>query len=101
MPSNHDILILPMSELTLGAKMNSPHCNGVDENLMPQDILDNQAEKWQISITSEAFARQLDENDSLNHLRDEFYYPKIKSLPKGVFIFDKLSLYKSSLFICS
>lgn len=98
MPSNHDMLILPTPELTLSAKMNSHHCNGVDEKLTPQDILDNQAEQWQIPITSEAFARQLDENDSLSHVRDEFYYPKINSLPKGIFILDKLSLYKGFIY---
>ena len=92
MPSNHDTIILSMSEVTLSAKMDSQYCNGKEEKLSPQDILNNYANKWQISMTNEAFARKLDENDPLRHLRDEFYYPKIRSLPKGTFISDQSSL---------
>ena len=90
MPSTHDTIILPTIELTLGAKMHSHNCNGKDHQQTPQDILNNQAEKWQISITSEEFARKLDENDPLHHVRDEFYFPKIGGLPKGIFIYDTI-----------
>jgi hypothetical protein len=83
MPSNHDMLILPTSELTLSTKMNSHNCNGFDEKLTPQEILDHQAEEWGISMRSEEFARQLDQNDSLKQMRNEFHYPKNASLPKG------------------
>ncbi|CAF0746055.1 unnamed protein product [Rotaria sordida] len=48
----------------------------------PQDILNHLSKKWNVSITSEEFARKLDENDSLRNLRDEFYLPKLGSLPK-------------------
>jgi hypothetical protein len=89
MPSNDDILILPTIELTLSDKMNSHHDNDQNEKLTPQDILNNQAKKWQIPITSEAFAQKLDEKDSLHHVRDEFYFPKMGGLPKGIFIFKK------------
>jgi hypothetical protein len=99
MPSNHDTLILPMTQLILSAKMNNHNCNGKYEQFTPQDILNNQAEKWQISITSEAFARKLDENDPLRHVRDEFYYPKIGTLPNGIFIYHRFSTIKFNLYI--
>ncbi len=99
MPSNHDIFILPLSELTISAKMNGFHCNEQDQSLTPQDILNNQSEKWQISITSEAFARKLDETDPLRHVRDEFYYPKKGTLPKGIFIHYNLFDRKFYLYI--
>ena len=83
MPSHHDLFILPTTELPFSTKMNTHISNEKKLQLNPQDILQNQAEKWQISITSEEFARKLDETDSLRHMRDEFYYPKNGTLPKG------------------
>lgn len=83
MLSIYDTVILPTIELPSSAKMDKHNCNEKDQ---PQDILNNRAEKWQLSITSEAFARKLDENDPLRHVRDEFYYPKAGGLPKGIFI---------------
>lgn len=88
MPSNYDVFILPATELSLSAKMHSQYCNGKEKPSSPQNTLNNYAEKWQISKTSEAFARKLDENDPLNHVRKEFYYPKVGTLPKGIFIYE-------------
>jgi kynureninase len=99
MPCNQDTFILPTIELTFSAKMYNHNCNGQNHQLTPQDSLNNQAEKWQISITSEAFARKLDENDPLRHVRDEFYFPKSGGLPKGMFISDKLFNIKFYLYI--
>jgi hypothetical protein len=86
MLSIYDTVILPTVELPLSVKMDKHNCNEKNQQLNPQDILNNRAEKWQLSITSEAFARKLDENDPLRHVRDEFYYPKVGGLPKGIFI---------------
>ncbi|CAF4088260.1 unnamed protein product [Rotaria sp. Silwood2] len=60
----------------------SNDCNAKCQQLTPQDILNQLSEKWNVSITSEEFARKLDENDSLRSLRDEFYVPKVGGLPK-------------------
>jgi hypothetical protein len=99
MPSNNDILILPIAELTLSTKMNNHDCNGICQELTPQDILNNHAEQWQIPIASEAFARKLDENDPLHHVRDEFYIPKNRTLPKGIFIYNKFFNMNFDLYI--
>jgi hypothetical protein len=99
MPSPHDISKLPAGVLTLSANMHTHNYNGKNQKLSPQDILNNQAEKWQIPITSEAFARKLDENDPLRHVRDEFYYPKIGNLRQGIFIYNKFSNTKLNLYI--
>ncbi|CAF5167370.1 unnamed protein product, partial [Rotaria magnacalcarata] len=40
--------------------MKSLNCNGKDEELTPQNILNEQSEKWKIPLVSEAFARKLD-----------------------------------------
>ncbi|CAF0777967.1 unnamed protein product [Rotaria sp. Silwood1] len=56
--------------------------NKNDQSLNPQNTLNHLSEKWHVSITSEEFARKLDENDSLRNLRDEFYIPKVGGLPK-------------------
>lgn len=101
MPSNQEILILPSTDLILNAKMHSHNCNGKEQNVNPQDILQNYAKKWQIPITSEAFARRLDENDPLNHVRDEFYYPKVGTLPKSKYMCEKFSNIKFYLYISS
>ncbi|CAF4490258.1 unnamed protein product [Rotaria socialis] len=62
--------------------MKAANCNGKDEELTPQNILNELSEKWKIPLVSEAFARKLDENDTLNYIRDEFHFPKLTSLPK-------------------
>ncbi|CAF0737466.1 unnamed protein product [Rotaria sordida] len=56
--------------------------HGPGQQSSPQDILNHLSKKWNVSITSEEFARKLDEKDSLRNLRDEFYLPKLGSLPK-------------------
>lgn len=49
----------------------------------PRDILNTFAEQWKVDFNSKAFAEKLDEMDPLKHFRDEFYIPKIRTLPKG------------------
>ena len=98
MPSHHDMLILPTSELTLSTKMNSNHCNGFDEKLPPQETLEHKAEELGVSLRSEQFALELDQDDSLKHLRNEFRYPKIATLPKGKDKFCEFYLFKWFVF---
>ncbi|CAF0728622.1 unnamed protein product [Adineta steineri] len=86
MPSLWAEVISPKIKTLLGKKMDNDIYNKQNQQLHPQDILKNQAEKWQISLTSEQFARKLDETDPLQHTRNEFYVPKIGTLPHGEFI---------------
>jgi len=83
MPSNNDIHILSSSQLTVSSPMSELVCNGKDLHLTPQDLLENQANKWQVSMTDEQFARKLDENDPLKSFRNEFFYPKVGTLPRA------------------
>lgn len=53
-------------------------------------------------LTSYDFAEVLDEVDPLKHLRQEFFYPKMKTLPKGIANFFKISISSKFLFfVCS
>jgi kynureninase len=49
----------------------------------PHDVLDSYAQKWQVQTNSEAFAHKLDENDPLRRMREEFFIPKMATLPKS------------------
>lgn len=84
MPSNNDIHILSSTQLTVSANMSGLMSNGKDSHSTPQDLLEYQAEKWQISMTDEQFAKKLDENDPLKSFRNEFFFPKIGTLPQGI-----------------
>lgn len=83
MPSNNDIHILSSTQLTVSANMSGLMSNGKDSHSTPQDLLEYQAEKWQISMTDEQFAKKLDENDPLKSFRNEFFFPKIGTLPQA------------------
>lgn len=65
--------------------MSNLNCNREkEEELHPQNILSQWATEWNTPMGSEAFARKLDENDPLKHFRNEFYFPKLEKLPKGM-----------------
>lgn len=52
-----------------------------------EEYFKNLARKVNISdIASYEFSLALDEDDSLKFLRNEFHYPKMKSLPYGMII---------------
>ena len=93
MPSNNDIHILSSSQLTVSSPMSELVCNGKDLHLTPQDLLENQANKWQVSMTDEQFARKLDENDPLKSFRNEFFYPKVGTLPRGILLINNQFLF--------
>lgn len=62
-----------------------------DNNLLngTKDLLDRHpvsqlqalADEWECDILSEDFAKKMDEQDTLKHLRNEFVIPKVKQLP--------------------
>ncbi|CAF1215889.1 unnamed protein product [Adineta ricciae] len=83
MPSIDDTVILSTTALSLSAKMSNQHCNGDHQSITPQGILEQQAEKWQVPLTSKAFAHKLDEIDPLKHMRDEFVIPTVGDLPNA------------------
>lgn len=90
MPSIDQLFILSNAELSVEVDMKAQCCNGRNQTSSPpQEILNERAEKWQLTLNSEVFARKLDENDELRHVRDEFYYPKKETLPKGMFTSDR------------
>lgn len=78
-------ITLRVAEVALDSKMNSHACNGIDKSLLtPQDILNQKSEQWRTPMTSEDFARKLDEDDPLRSIRDEFHFPKMSRLPEGI-----------------
>ena len=84
MPDINEIMTLPTIDIDISSKMDEHHQNKNCQLATPEDILHNLSNKWHTPIESEEFARKLDENDSLNHVRDEFFMPKISNLPKGI-----------------
>ena len=86
MPLVDSTVVSSTIETQLNTKTNSSAYNKTCHSLTLEDALNYQSEKWDIPITSEAFARKLDENDPLRHIRNEFFYPKNRTLPKGIFI---------------
>lgn len=77
MPSNLPITV---------SDTNQTHCESTTtkDDRTPRDTLNSYAEQWGLEFTNEAFARKLDQIDPLQHLRNEFYIPKLRTLPKGI-----------------
>lgn len=51
----------------------------------PQQILEHTASILGCSITDEKLAIHLDQEDELQHFRDQFHIPKMKDLPSSKF----------------
>lgn len=85
MPSTHSTIGLPNIELAVGEKMalRTEHDQIAESKQTPRQALDERANTWQLETTSEAFAHKLDEIDPLRHVRQEFFVPKMSTLPKG------------------
>ena len=49
----------------------------------PQDLLETKAHESNFSLTSQDFAAWMDRHDPLGHIRQEFFCPKLSTLPKG------------------
>ena len=47
----------------------------------PSEVLHHLANKWNLTIFSEDFAKSLDDCAIWPSYRNEFYYPKLKDLP--------------------
>ena len=56
----------------------------LEEDTPRLDLLKIAAQQ-QLEIFSHQFAQFMDKNDPLAHLRQEFFYPKMKDLPHGNF----------------
>lgn len=51
----------------------------------PLDSLEEKAREFSLDMHSYEFAKKMDEEDSLRHLRDDFCVPKMKDIPSGEF----------------
>jgi hypothetical protein len=51
----------------------------------PQSFLNIKSNQWQLKLNCEQFAKVMDEQDPLGYMRAEFFYPKMATLPKGLF----------------
>jgi hypothetical protein len=86
-------------ELNVGTK-SSNDCNLADQQeRMPRDVLNQYAKQWQVEPNSERFAQKLDEIDPLRHVRQEFLFPKLSTLPKGTSTVDFIVVSRSFHFI--
>ena len=85
MPSTHSTIGSPNIELAVSEKMSlrAEHDRIAEPQQTPRQTLDEHAQKWQLETASEAFAHKLDEIDPLRHVRQEFFVPKMSTLPKG------------------
>ena len=86
MPSTVSSIILPTIKLAVNESMSLAYDNEHEPGKHPRDILNSYANQWQIQFNSEKFAKKLDEIDPLNYTRDDFYYPQLNKLPKGIVI---------------
>lgn len=57
----------------------------LDIDQTAQSFLNTKSEQWQISLDDAQFAAEMDENDPLRYLRQEFCYPKMCMLPNGLY----------------
>ena len=53
------------------------------EHCHPAETLREKATSWNSDVTSQEFAKKMDAEDPLRHLRDQFHYPKSIDLPQG------------------
>jgi len=60
------------------------HLN-VDQS--PQSFLNTKSDQWQLKLNSEQFAKFMDNQDPLRYMRQEFFYPKMATLPNGLLSF--------------
>jgi hypothetical protein len=68
------------------------HFFNLDVNQSPQSFLNSKSSEWQLNLNSEEFAQAMDDQDPLGYMRQEFFYPKIATLPYG--------LYRLSFLLC-
>jgi hypothetical protein len=56
---------------------------GVDQS--PQSFLDIKSDEYQLGLNNEQFALIMDHQDPLGYVRQEFFYPKMQTLPNGLY----------------
>jgi hypothetical protein len=59
------------------------YCLDVDQSA--QSFLNLKSEEWQIGLGNEQFAKMMDDHDNLRSMRQEFHYPKMETLPHGLY----------------
>lgn len=57
----------------------------LDADQSPQSFLNTKSDQWQINLNSEEFATIMDNHDPLGYVRQEFHYPKMSTLPYGLY----------------
>jgi len=58
----------------------------------PMDHLKHLAQIQQLDILSESFADFMDQHDEIGHVRQEFFYPRMKDIPEGTWTFSTFQL---------
>ncbi len=54
-------------------------------NQSPQSFLNIKSDQWQLKLNSEEFAKVMDDQDPLGYMRKKFSYPKMATIPNGLF----------------
>jgi hypothetical protein len=69
----------------------------------PQSFLDEKSEQYQLTLNDAQFALAMDNKDPLGCVRQEFFYPRIRTLPNGLYklLINNLIKKKQYLFISS
>lgn len=60
---------------------------GTDQS--PQSFLDTKALQHQLELNNKEFALLMDSKDPLAYVRQKFCYPKMETLPNGLFHVDE------------
>jgi hypothetical protein len=59
------------------------YCLDVDQSA--QSFLNTKSNQWEMDLDSEQFAKTMDNHDPLRYMRQEFHYPKMVTLPDGLY----------------
>ncbi len=54
-------------------------------NQSAEDFLNTKSDQWELKLTSEEFAKKMDSEDPLGYIRTKFAYPKMVTIPNGLF----------------
>ena len=57
----------------------------LDTDESPEEFLKTKADQWEVDLNSEQFAILMDDHDSLAYVRKKFCYPKMHTLPFGLY----------------
>ncbi len=57
----------------------------LDVHQSAQSFLNTKSDQWQVDLDSEQFAKLMDNHDPFGSVRQEFHYPKMLTLPNGLY----------------